>query len=394
MKSVKFLHCADVHLDAPFTSLASYEKAQLRQRDLKEVFKRIIDAARDENVDMLLVSGDLYEHNYIKKSTIELINDAFNSIRHIKVFIAPGNHDPYIPGCYYEKFKWSDNVYILAGESSCVKLHDMGVCIYGAGFGGFYEEQPLISGIGPVDEGCINILLTHGTVDMNFKASVYNPMSGHDLAALNMDYIALGHFHNRMENIGGHGLVYNPGSPEALGFDEPGEHGAFVGSICKGNEKSSKLDLRFLTLGKRFYEQKDINISGCYSEQQVISKIEDAICLCPAGRPGEKKPCDGRYSDGLYSVTLRGAVGDFKWVKTELIEDYFRDKLFFLKLANEAGTDYNIEEIINEPGLRGLFVRKILNLMDEARGSRDRELLQKAMYYGLEALEKGRVEID
>ncbi|RCX16072.1 DNA repair exonuclease SbcCD nuclease subunit [Anaerobacterium chartisolvens] len=389
MKSVKFLHCADMHLDAPFTSLASYEKVQLRQRDLKEVFKRIIDAARDENVDILLVSGDLYEHNYVKKSTVELINDAFSSIKHIKVFIAPGNHDPYIPGCYYEKFKWSDNVHILAGESCCIKLDDMGVCIYGAGFGSFYEERTLISGIAPVDEGCINILLTHGTVDMNFKASVYNPMSGNELAALNMDYIALGHFHNRIEDIGGYGVVYNPGSPEALGFDEPGEHGAFMGSIYKDNEKSSKLDLRFLTLGKRFYEQKDINIGGCCSEQQVISKIEDAICLCPAGRPGGKKP-----ADGLYSVTIRGSAGDFKWVKAELIENYFRDKLFFLKLANEAGTDYNIDEIINEPGLRGLFVRKVLKLMDQAQGNHDRELLHKAMHYGLEALEKGRVDID
>jgi len=37
-----------------------------------------------------------------------------------------------------------------------------------------------------------------------------------------MDYIALGHFHNTLRGVGKSENIYNPGSPEPLGFDEEG----------------------------------------------------------------------------------------------------------------------------------------------------------------------------
>jgi len=80
MNSLKFLHFSDIHLDAPFSSLGSKFAAEQRRRDLLEVFGRIIDLAKKEAVDIILISGDLYEHEYVRKSTIHYINKKFSEI--------------------------------------------------------------------------------------------------------------------------------------------------------------------------------------------------------------------------------------------------------------------------------------------------------------------------
>ncbi|HEX9061961.1 MAG TPA: DNA repair exonuclease, partial [Clostridia bacterium] len=198
---MKFLHFADLHLDMPFNSSGlTAQKAQLRRKDLMDTFFRIIEIANTQKVDALLICGDLFEHDYVKKSTISLINDAFMGIPHIKVFIVPGNHDPYIPNSFYSSFMWARNVNIFTKDLKFFTIPEHDTCLYGVGFGNFYEEKSLIFDLGSVDSSKINIFMTHGTVDMNFGKSMYNPMSGVELAGLAMDYIALGHFHKRFES--------------------------------------------------------------------------------------------------------------------------------------------------------------------------------------------------
>jgi len=82
--------------------------------------------------------------------------------------------------------------------------------VYGAGFSNFHEGTSLINKIEPADPRYINILLVHGTVDLDFKDSRYNPMSSGELALLGMDYIALGHFHNTLRGVGKSENIYNP----------------------------------------------------------------------------------------------------------------------------------------------------------------------------------------
>ena len=102
MNPVKFIHCADVHMDMPFSSIGAGDgKSSLRRQDLREVFSKITDAAKKEKADLLLISGDLYEHRYVKKSTINYINELFNGIPDVRVLILPGNHDPYTIDSYY-----------------------------------------------------------------------------------------------------------------------------------------------------------------------------------------------------------------------------------------------------------------------------------------------------
>lgn len=151
MRCMKFVHCADIHLDAPFISLGikddnsfmSVSKSAIRRMDLKNTFKNIMEIARDEGAGYIFISGDLYEHNYVRKSTINYVNGIFKSLGNykIKIFIVPGNHDPWVKGSYYTDFEWAGNVYILAGDKTHVCFEEEGICIYSPGaFPGIFTE--------------------------------------------------------------------------------------------------------------------------------------------------------------------------------------------------------------------------------------------------------------
>jgi DNA repair protein SbcD/Mre11 len=382
------MHCADIHLDAPFSSLGGgSEKTALRRQDLKHTFEEIIKRAKAEEVQLLLISGDLYEHNYVSKATINHINDLFAKIPATEILIVPGNHDPYIANSFYKNFKWNENVHLLTDYDSYVTLDEIGVCVYGIGFSNFYQEKSLMYDIKPIDREYINILLAHGTVDMNFKQNLYNPMDSGNLAGIGMDYIGLGHFHNRMDDVGGYGIIYNPGSPEPLGFDETGEHGAFLGTISKTEQYKSKLDIEFIKLGKKFYECLNVDINGCCTDEQMVLRVEEA--LNNSVNKQAYKLCEG-----LYSITLKGYVEKGFRVNTSFIQGILKDKVFFIKLKDETNIDYNFDEISREMGLRGLFTRKIYSLMAKTEDEYEKQLLMRALYYGMEALETGKIEIN
>ena len=92
---MEFVHIADMHFDAPFVTLSDNgnlgEKRRIEQRS---VFKKVIEYIKENNIKYLFISGDLYEHQYIRKTTINYINNLFKEINNTKIFISPGNHDP------------------------------------------------------------------------------------------------------------------------------------------------------------------------------------------------------------------------------------------------------------------------------------------------------------
>ena len=224
---MRFIHIADVHFDIPFSTLNTKGLAETRRIEQRNAFKKVIDYIKEEKIPYLFICGDLYEHEYVRKSTIEYINKLFESIPETKIFIVPGNHDPYIKNSYYMMYNFSKNVKIFT--SKLEKINEGNVCIYGYGFEDFYmknqEEQELIA----EDKSKVNILLTHCDLDGAKNNDIrYNPVQKTKLKQKGFDYIALGHIHKPSYD---EEIVY-PGSLISLGFDELGQHG-----ICERRNK-------------------------------------------------------------------------------------------------------------------------------------------------------------
>lgn len=188
---MKFVHIADMHFDTPFTLLSDRANlGEIRRLDQRKAFKKMIEYIKENSIEYLFIAGDFYEHNYIRESTIDFINEEFKKIPETKIFITPGNHDPILKNSYYNKYNWSSNVKIFSSQIEKVETEECN--IYGFGFDDFYMKDTKLDQIQIDDKEKVNILITHGSVDSSkLEERNYNPMPSSKLKQLGFDYIAL-----------------------------------------------------------------------------------------------------------------------------------------------------------------------------------------------------------
>ncbi len=361
---MKFVHIADMHFDSPFVNLSDKENlGDIRRLEQRKVFKKVIEYIKEHEIKNLFISGDLYEQKYIKKSTIEYINNLFKEIPETKIFISPGNHDPYVKNSYYNKFYWNENVKIFTSEIEKIELED--VDIYGYGFDNFYCKNSGIENIEIENKNKLNILIIHGSLDGgNIENSEYNPMSRKMLKENGFDYVALGHIHKLDYNQEENQRIVYPGSIVSLGFDELGEHGMIVGDLDK-----DKINLEFVPLDETEFKLQEIDVTEINFKEDLIEKINEL----------EFK------ENYLIEIILTGKR-NFEIDIYDLYKLISNDKI--IKIKDKTKINYDLNKLSNENTLKGLFAKKMLeklnnnNLLQE-----DREIIEKAIEIGFEALE-------
>ena len=255
---MKFVQVSDVHFDMPFTTISQRTDMGIERRlDQRRAFKKVIEFVKNNNVDFLFITGDLYEQEYIKQSTIDYINNLFKEIIDTRVLIVPGNHDPLLVNSFYNNYNWSDNVKIFSENIEKVKFGEF--CIYGFGFEKYelYDSDKILKNI-QLDANKVNILISHGDVYNNSK---YNYISDNNLKKF--DYVFLGHIHKRDE--------FYPGSLISLGFDEPGEHGFLYGEIFD----KKNIDKKIFPVDDKEFIIRDFDISEINSKEDLIEKINE-----------------------------------------------------------------------------------------------------------------------
>ena len=255
---MKFVQVSDVHFDMPFTTISQRTDMGIERRlDQRRAFKKVIEFVKNNNVDFLFITGDLYEQEYIKQSTIDYINNLFKEIIDTRVLIVPGNHDPLLVNSFYNNYNWSDNVKIFSENIEKVNFGEF--CIYGFGFEKYelYDSEKILNNI-QLDLNKVNILISHGDVYNNSK---YNYISDNNLKKF--DYVFLGHIHKRDE--------FYPGSLISLGFDEPGEHGFLYGEIFD----KKNIDKKIFPVDDKEFIIRDFDISEINSKEDLIEKINE-----------------------------------------------------------------------------------------------------------------------
>ncbi len=248
---VKILHAADFHLDSPFEALPE-ELAVVRRREQRDLLDRIAELAEQESVQLVLLSGDLLDSGTSYYETRDVLYRAFSRMK-AEVFISPGNHDFYSPKSPYAYVDFPDNVHIFTAPLvSSVPLPTLGCQIWGAGFNDRHSRS-LLSGFTVTGDDMINIMVMHG----DMAGEVYNQIRETEIAASNLDYLALGHIHSfsGIRQAGKTTYAY-PGCPEGRGFDETGEKGVIVGTVSK-----TGCDLRFVPLGGRQYKTLTVDLT-------------------------------------------------------------------------------------------------------------------------------------
>lgn len=359
---MKFVHIADMHFDTSFTTLTNKAGlGDIRRFDQRLVFKKIIDYIKEYEIPYLFISGDFYEHEYIRPSTIEYINNLFTEISDTQIFISPGNHDPYLKDSFYNKYYWNENVHIFDSKLSVVELDD--VDVYGYGFDDFYYTNHDLENMEIKNKDKINVLIAHGTLNASETLEKeYNPMSEKMVEDKGFDYVALGHIHKLYYNEKPNQRIVYPGSTVSLGFDELGKHGMIVGNVEK-----DKIELEFVPVDNKEFVVKEIDVTEVLDLEELATIINNI-----------------EYNENIYYKIALVGRRDFE------INLFKLNKLLtngnIIKVKDYTKLNYDLEKISKENTLKGLFVKEIMSKMEEC--PQDEEILQNALDIGFEILDK------
>lgn len=366
---IKILHCADIHLDSPF-SLSDVKKANTRRALQRGTFTSMMLYARTEKIDLMLLPGDIFDTEYVTRDTAALLVKEFEQASSCRFVIAPGNHDPFSENSPYAKLKFPPNVYIFNSPSlTKFSFDDINTDVYGFAFTCDSMAVNPFAGQKPQDNSKINILCCHGDLT---PSSHMCPITVSDIENSGFDYVALGHIHNSqgVQKAGDTYYAYS-GCPEGRGFDECGKKSVILAIFDKENG-IFRGEFAAKQMTKRHYEKINVDVSGAENSPAVIDAVNNAV---------KENKFD---SDTTLRVTLTGDVSPSLIISTAAIEESVTG-VYYIEVHDKTRPAPEIADLESDPTIRGAFYSELKEKLQSSDPD-ERACAERALRLGLSAL--------
>jgi exonuclease SbcD len=235
----RFIHTADIHLDSPLRSLALRhpELAEMIGNATRQAFVNIIDLCLDEQVDALLLAGDLYDGEQTSMKTARFLAGQLRRLHEagIRTFIIRGNHDALSK--ITQELVLPDSVKVFGGRAEAVVIdrgkNEIPVVMHGLSFTKPLAPESLVPKYKAPVEGAVNIGMMHTSLAGAPGHDLYAPCSIADLQATGFRYWALGHVHKRSVT-GGDCTIVMPGNPQGRDINEAGPKTVSLVTVAEG----------------------------------------------------------------------------------------------------------------------------------------------------------------
>lgn len=343
---MKFYHCADLHLGSPMDSRLPKAKAVERGRELLSSFSKIAYAAKSDSTAAVIVAGDLFDASNVSEKTLNFVLETAARCPAVDFLILKGNHDEKLP----EVEKIPQNVKFFGAGWTYFDYGNVTVC------GAESCDASSLS----LDSDRLNIVVLHGADGSDFSLR--------DLKNKNIDYLALGHYHDySCEPLGRRGVVCYSGCPEGRGFDEVGEKGYVV---IETTEKT--LSHNFVPSSQR----KILEVTADLSDADTLEKQRSAIISALAdvsARDIVRVKIVGTYELGRNKY--------YENIISDLEKDYY-----YIEFKDKSSLLINPDDYINDVSLRGEFIRLVTERIP------DKERRDKVISCGIRALKGERPE--
>lgn len=306
---MKFIHTADWQLGRNFNKVAGKADA-LRTARLSAV-KNIVGLADKEKVDAVIVAGDIFEHNRIDFHWVREMSEALKQCR-APVYLLPGNHDPIMRDSPYELHEklFVPPIFVLRDETP-VSL--AGATLFPCPARATHGDGDPTVGIPPREASHgIRIGVAHGAIKGTPDECGYHiPKDAAD--RLDLDYLALGHWHRAKEE--GPQCWY-AGTPESCEF---GDDGGFALVVEVAGPRAEP---RVKKVGVSTYEWCDFerNIHGegdLLDLEQELDRLQGA-------------------SSKLVRLRLKGHVATSVLTRVEALESTYGSRFFHLQFENHV----------------------------------------------------------
>ncbi len=349
---MKIIHCADLHLDSSLKTYLDDNKAKIRNNEILHSFERLTVYAKENEVDIVLIAGDLFDQEYVSKTTLELIYSFIEASSPVLYLYVPGNHDIKTKERLKDK---PSNLFVFHDEWQTLSFENVTISsrIYNTNI---EENMPVLTN----DE--FNIVMLHGDI-ANSNDDRYIDLN--KLKNKNIHYLALGHIHSfqkyKLDDLG---IVAYSGCLEGRGFDECGVKGFILLDLEQKN-------ISFIPFSCRTIYKIEVDISDSNNNYEMIQAIHKEVLNIT--------------SENIVEIILKGTKALGTYISLKYIEQVLQNDFFFVKVKDETKLLLSKEEYQNDISLKGEFIRLVLN-SDEI--SDDKEQI---IQYGIEVL-TGEIE--
>ena len=230
--SVQFLHTADLHLGSQLKTQHQQATGTIETLDsaLYIAVERMFDTAIEENVDFVVIAGDLYDEDSRSVKANTFLKEQFDRLadQEIPAYISYGNHDPVGGATTY--LDLPENVYEFNHEDpeefNYPNEDAPEARIWGQSYRDRHESRSMYHQFTPADERVPNIGVLH--TGLNPDGKRYVPVARSDLESKDeIHYWALGHIHDTRIHENKQPIAYS-GVPQGRQITEPGYGGAYL----------------------------------------------------------------------------------------------------------------------------------------------------------------------
>lgn len=360
-----FLHLGDLHLDSPFAAFSAAQAATRRARQY-EALEALLRTGVDRGAQMVLIAGDVFDNPSPRAEAVARFFGILSALS-VPVVIAPGNHDYYTAGGFWDAPTRPQNVAVFTTSSlSAFDFPAWGVTVYGYAFVGESADAVDIGHAQNLRTGRVNLLLAHA--DITSPISAYAPLSAAQLEQSGYHYAALGHIHKPvpLKKYGATVAAYS-GFFAGRGFDELGAGQArFVeieGETVREYVLKSEADT---------FERRVLDCTGATSGEEIRRAVIAYL---------ESEQLSPRTA---LRLVLEGDVGVECRADVAQISHAGRDLALF-EVQDRTLPLYDAAYLEKSLTVQGAFYRALLPRL-QSKDAEERALAGEALRLGLSAL--------
>jgi exonuclease SbcD len=270
-----FVHAADIHLDSPLHRLDLYEGAPVEamRSATRRAFENLVLLALEEQVDFVLISGDLYDGDWRDYNTGLYFLSQVSRLQEasVPVYIVAGNHDA--ASRITKSLRLPEYVHLFpANGPETFQLSKLDVAIHGQSFPTPAVKQDLSLNYPPSVSGWFNIGMLHTCLTGREGHAPYAPCTVEGLTSIGYDYWALGHVHKR-ESIREAPCIVFPGNIQGRHIRESGPKGCLLVKVDERGRSSTM----FKPLDVIRWEEVVADVTHSESGHDVVDFISQSL---------------------------------------------------------------------------------------------------------------------
>ena len=360
---IRFIHAADAHIDSPLKGLEAHDGApvDVLRGATRRAFENLIQLALDENIDFLVISGDLYDGDWKDYSTGLFFRRQMARLfdKGIPVYLIAGNHDA--ASVISRRLSLPENVHVFSTrtvESMNVSGHP--AVIHGRGFPNRAVPENLVPDFPAAAPDKFNIGLLHTSLTGRAGHDTYAPCSESDLCRKGYGYWALGHIH-QPEVIRRDPWIVFAGNCQGRDVREAGPRGCRLITVNDSLDVES-VDWHDLDVVR--WRVLEIDLSAVAEESEALGRVTQSMTHAVS-------EADGRLVAARIVFTgatpLHGSLHrDFQRWRAELLacsQDRGQDAVWIERIKVSTTPVYDLAQLAR----RDALTRIVLETLEQNR---------------------------